>query len=86
MTHSYVARLVGEIRIGTRRDKVIEFLNKHGVENSDHYPGGPPNEVYAIFHRVESRDWIVERSVAVVFVFRNDKLVRQTMKDVYTGP
>jgi len=86
MSAAEVVSLVNTMPLGTSRERVIEFLDQHHIENSGHSAGVPTNKIYSMFRNVEGGSFLISKSIQVIFTFRNSRLSGRLFKNVYTGP
>jgi hypothetical protein len=78
--------LTKELPTGTSRTAVVDYLNKHHVENSSAASSSRPDELLAIYRNVNGSTPVVAKAVQVVFRFKNDTLVSFSVKEKLTGP
>ena len=89
-----VAKVEKDVRehlpIGTSRADVESFLNERRIQHSfveRSWPGPEPSPKELALIPDSSSSWLTRGSIQLVFDFDNhDKLVRYSVKEIFTGP
>ena len=87
MSKEKVEALVKEdLPLGTSRERVVAFLEKHKVEHSGNSAGAVPETIYAIYRNTEGGTSVVKKSVQLTLYFKNEQLYSYDVKEMFTGP
>ncbi|MEO8007739.1 MAG: hypothetical protein ABI728_04365 [Betaproteobacteria bacterium] len=75
-----------ELPLGTSRERVVAYLDKHKVEHSGNSAGAVPDTIYAIYRNAEGGTSVVKKSIQLTLRFKNDQLYNYDVKEMFTGP